>query len=706
MTVENILTMTNDEFNAKLLKNILGRTSDEDECGPPEQCENCLNCSDCKLMKEYGSSSVSAYEEQKIIEDMIYFVEKGDGTGQFYSPLPFGEDPDNLVGNRIQAEKYLNNLIKSIKKSPEDSDKVKEAFTNLIDKNFIQKADSLPDTEEPGGRQDVMDNTKAHFIPNTIAWKENSKSTACRICFDGSRKCNKGQKSFNEMLLKGVSVYSMKRTMIKWRLLSYGLSTDISKFYARIGLAPEHRKFMNILWKTSLEEEEKAEWFTLIVHIFDIQSTAGVSKAVMKKIAEAADELGLPEVASAVNEAYVDDINTSTRTEEQVQKLREDLKNHMTSKGMPLKGFAVTGEKPDEGLTDENYTLVGGYKWFSETDEMQLMVPRIFKGAKKKGKYKKGSEVLRADPSIEEIREFYANYGVTLEHLVSRIAAHYDPIGGSAPVAVYGNQIVREAFIEVKAKKKVKVSEQLKTKFLVYLEMLQQYGKMTFLRNPGRADYEKKGCLLAFYDSSQEAWMTVFYILREDKAGVYFTEFLYASGGLCKAIGTIPKFELNAGWTAAEIVASILDLIEPEIKGKFLLGDSKISLYWIKNANLKVPRYVKRRTRRIRQVFAENEILYVKSCDNPADFGTRHSKIQNNLKELNQEGGFRNGPKFLEKGIEKAIEDGDLQNMKSVKMTKEDELDEVIEENNDELFPSWPENNIRLVIRKLERMCG
>ena len=223
------------------------------------------------------------------------------------------------------------------------------------------------------------------------------------------------------------------------------------------------------------------------------------------------------------------------------------------------------------------------------------------------------------------IKDFYNNLIVTLEHLVSRIAAHYDPIGGSAPVAVHGSQIVREAFIEVKGDRKLKVSEQIKAKFLVYLEMLQEYGKMTFLRNPGRANYEKKGHLLAFYDSSQEAWMTVLYILREDKAGNFFTEFLYASGGLCKAIGTIPKFELNAGWTAAEIVASILDLIEPEIKGKFLVGDSKISLYWIKNANLKVPRYVKRRTRRIRQVFAEDEILYVKSSENPADFGTRTS---------------------------------------------------------------------------------
>ena len=65
--------------------------------------------------------------------------------------------------------------------------------------------------------------------------------------------------------------------------------------------------------------------------------------------------------------------------------------------------------------------------------------------------------MLKEDPTIKEINEFYNNYGVTLEHLVSRIAAHYDPIGGSAPVAVYGNQIVREAFIEVKANKKIKI---------------------------------------------------------------------------------------------------------------------------------------------------------------------------------------------------------------------------------------------------------
>ena len=50
MTHDRILAMTNDELNAKLLKNILGRTNDDDENGPLEQCENCSNCSDCKLM--------------------------------------------------------------------------------------------------------------------------------------------------------------------------------------------------------------------------------------------------------------------------------------------------------------------------------------------------------------------------------------------------------------------------------------------------------------------------------------------------------------------------------------------------------------------------------------------------------------------------------------------------------------------------------
>ena len=60
-----------------------------------------------------------------------------------------------------------------------------------------------------------------------------------------------------------------------------------------------------------------------------------------------------------------------------------------------------------------------------------------------------------------------------------------------------------------------------------------------------------------------------------------------------------PKFELNAGWTAAEIVDGVKDLLESEIEGKYLIGDSKISLWWMKNPDMRVSKYVSRRTRRI-----------------------------------------------------------------------------------------------------------
>ena len=183
--------MTAEEMNSKLLKCILGRTNEDQDPAPPEQCSSCSKCPDCKLMKEYGAYSMSAYEEQAEIEKMIYFEPNKDGTGQYFCPLPFAKDPGVLKGNRIQAEKYVNSLIKIARKSPEDTEGIKKAFVNLVDQGFLVKAESLPEGNEPGGKNDVMTNPEAHFIPNTIAWKENSKSTSCRICFDGSRKCNK-----------------------------------------------------------------------------------------------------------------------------------------------------------------------------------------------------------------------------------------------------------------------------------------------------------------------------------------------------------------------------------------------------------------------------------------------------------------------------------------------------------------------------------
>ena len=105
----------------------------------------------------------------------------------------------------------------------------------------------------------------------------------------------------------------------------------------------------------------------------------------------------------------------------------------MLERGFPIKGFALTGSKPDPSLSPEDHLMVGGWHWWPETDNMRLNIPVIYQGRKKKGRYEDGSIFLKDPKSKQEIADFYQPYPVTLAHILSRTASLYDQSGAIAP---------------------------------------------------------------------------------------------------------------------------------------------------------------------------------------------------------------------------------------------------------------------------------
>ena len=77
----------------------------------------------------------------------------------------------------------------------------------------------------------------------------------------------------------------------------------------------------------------------------------------------AAEALGLHDVAETIRLAFVDDCLNSLDEIEKLTKLKEDLKKFMLERGFPIKGFALTGSKPDPSLSPEDHLMVGGWHW-------------------------------------------------------------------------------------------------------------------------------------------------------------------------------------------------------------------------------------------------------------------------------------------------------------------------------------------------------
>ena len=135
---------------------------------------------------------------------------------------------------------------------------------------------------------------------------------------------------------------------------------------------------------------------------------------------------------------------------QEIHKLKENLHDLLSSRGLPLKGFAITGSFPDKSLSPENHLLIGGWIWYPNTDITRLNVPLIFQGKKIKGRYKEGTTFLKSPESKADIEAFYTDFKINLAHILSRSTALYDQTGSAAPLMGYGRWLTRLALVESK----------------------------------------------------------------------------------------------------------------------------------------------------------------------------------------------------------------------------------------------------------------
>ena len=104
-----------------------------------------------------------------------------------------------------------------------------------------------------------MNNPRRHYTVNTVVYKPSSTSTKTRITWDGSRKTSKHSPTINSILMSGNPQYSLTKMLLNWKLRTFALSTDISKFFNRIKLDPIDRPHLNILWTESFDPKDPPE---------------------------------------------------------------------------------------------------------------------------------------------------------------------------------------------------------------------------------------------------------------------------------------------------------------------------------------------------------------------------------------------------------------------------------------------------------------
>ena len=125
--------------------------------------------------------------------------------------------------------------------------------------------------------------------------------------------------------------------------------------------------------------------------------------------------------------------------------------------------------------------------------------------------------------------------------------------------------------------------------FLDFLYQVQQFGKLSFKRNLGRAAHAGKPILLAYFDAGKNATQILFHMVHESQTpGQFYTEYVYPANSLVPRGMNTPHSELDAAYKAALQASTILDWLGEDVTETFLIGDSQIAFWWILNKEKKI----------------------------------------------------------------------------------------------------------------------
>ena len=155
--------------------------------------------------------------------------------------------------------------------------------------------------------------------------------------------------------------------------------------------------------------------------------------AAVKKLIEFARKLKLENVAKVLESAYVNDCNSSVGTDTELEEIKEEMPKFMHNHGMPIKALAWTGGETPAELSADGMINTAGYSWDPKTDQMKIMIPKIFHGEKKKGRFTKDTVFFDGKTTLENIKKFYEGKKITHETILSKTASLYDPLGFATP---------------------------------------------------------------------------------------------------------------------------------------------------------------------------------------------------------------------------------------------------------------------------------
>ncbi|XP_057294722.1 uncharacterized protein LOC130623268 [Hydractinia symbiolongicarpus] len=459
-----------------------------------------------------------------------------------------------------------------------------------------------------------------------------SVTTPCRIVFDGSFPTASGF-SLNDILAKGSNnLNKLQEILVRWSTHKIGIHTDIRKMYNTIRLHEKHWCYQRYVWQENLDVNRIPCEKIIKTLIYGIRSSGNQAEQGLREIANTFKEK-FPEVHRIVHEdVYVDDCITGEDEVNTAHSRADQLEYVIQPCGFVLKGVTFSGDKPLPNLTDDGESImVGGMKWFPETDELSLNISQLNFAKKLRGKTPEGATNIIPKK-------------LTRRHCISKVAEIYDLTGKIAPLVASLKLDLRELCLRQFHWDDV-LPDDLRQIWLSNFEMMKEIGNIRFKRTIIPQDAVSMDIeLLDFGDASQHLVCVCTYARILRKNGNYSCQLVLSRTRTVPKDLSLPRAELYAALLNTHTGEIVKRSFKNLVKSTKKFTDSQITLHWISNDEKPLKQWVRNRVLEIHRFTSKDQWSYVQSKNMVADIGTRRGAT---IENVNQSSTWINGLNWM-----------------------------------------------------------
>jgi len=555
-------------------------------------------------------------EAIELLESEMKILPNGSVEVPLVWKLDNGKIP-SLPDNFSMAYKRQIATENNLKKSPELLQAYNKNFEELIKENYVRPAT---------GRDMNNEWPNKWYIPMSLVVNRNKQPVKMRNVYDASARY-KGT-SLNENLLMGPNLLvDMIHPLMRMRMYKYAFTADVKSMFHRIFINERDQQCQRIVWRRNLNDPMQV--YIQQVMLFGPKSSPFVSQFVKNKTADKFQEK-YPRAARALRDfTYMDDLLSSEPTAEKAIEVSSQCIEILKSINWDLIGFQSNSLEVLQALnknhikqdvidimtTEESTytTKVLGIAWDIKIDSF------VFN--------------LNKNAFIKLVKE--CGHKPTKRDQCSTIARIFDLLGFISHCIIRGRILLQRSW-----KKQLKWDDEISDEdHADWLKWLNDLEKVSLLKIP-RLRFKSHNIsdassleLHTFCDAGKEAFAAVSYLVAT------INNYRHVSFVMSKAkvapikiktkteISEMPRLEMLACLIAARLSKTIVDFHKENEIEIFCWSDSEIVLNWLKNDNIKLPKFAVSPVEEVLELTKQENWNYVDSKNNVADIATKFRRF-------------------------------------------------------------------------------